>query len=213
MAPSSQALKAGDRNVTVPTGLFINNDFVEAHEKATFGIENPATGEVIIEVQEGRAEDVDIAVKAARKTFKSREYKAITPVERAAYLLKLADLMEQHKEDLCALEMLDTGKTKKQAANLDVPGSIGTLRYYAGWADKILGQSSFNIPGTFSYTKREPVGVCGQIIPWKYVENSLFTSTFLIELTAFLSSCSPGKSLLPSPVEIPWSLRPLRPLP
>ena len=66
MAPSSQALKAGDRNVTVPTGLFINNDFVEAHEKATFGIENPATGEVIIEVQEGRAEDVDIAVKAAQ---------------------------------------------------------------------------------------------------------------------------------------------------
>lgn len=88
-------------------------------------------------------------------------------MQRAAILHKLADLMEQHKDNLIAIEMLDTGKTYKQASNLDVPASIATLRYYAGWADKILGQTSFNIPGTFSYTKREPVGVCGQIIPWK----------------------------------------------
>lgn len=75
--------------------------------------------------------------------------------------------MERNKEDIIALEMLDTGKTYRQASNLDFPGSVGTLKYYAGCADKITGMTSFNIPGTFSYTRREPIGVCGQIIPWK----------------------------------------------
>ncbi|KAK5101032.1 hypothetical protein LTS08_004638 [Lithohypha guttulata] len=168
MAPASKTLKIDGKDISIPTGLFINNKFVEAKEKAVFGIENPATGEIVIEVQEGRADDVDIAVKAARKTFKSKEFKEMNPAGRAALLHKLADLMEQHKDELCAIEMLDTGKTHKQASNLDVPGSIGTLRYYAGWADKILGQASFNVPGTFSYTRREAVGVCGQIIPWNF---------------------------------------------
>lgn len=162
-----KTLKIGGKDITIPTGLFINNEFVEAIGKKTFGIENPATGEVVIEVQEGQAEDVDVAVKAARKTFKSKEWRDTAPAARAAILHKLADLMEQHAEQLCAVEMLDTGKTHKQASNLDVPGSIGTLRYYAGWCDKIEGLASFNIPGTFAYTRREPVGVCGQIIPWK----------------------------------------------
>lgn len=83
-------------------------------------------------------------------------------------MIKLADLMEEHFVELVAIEMFDTGKTHFQAANLDVPASIGTLRYYAGWADKILGQTSFDIPKVFGYTKREPVGVCGQIIPWNF---------------------------------------------
>lgn len=164
---ATQTIKAGTRDVTIPTGLFINNEFVESQDKSTFGIENPATGKEIIRVAEGKAEDVDLAVKAARKTFKSKEFKEMAPLQRGALLQKLADLMEAHKDNLIAIEMLDTGKTYKQASNLDVPASIGTLRYYAGWADKINGLSSFNIPGTFAYTKREPVGVCGQIIPWK----------------------------------------------
>lgn len=75
--------------------------------------------------------------------------------------------MEKYSEEICAVEMLDTGKTYRQASSLDVPGSIGTLRYYAGWADKLMGQTSANVPGTFAYTRKEPVGVCGQIIPWK----------------------------------------------
>jgi aldehyde dehydrogenase (NAD+) len=91
----------------------------------------------------------------------------LNPAARGEFLLKLADLMEKHFDDILAIEMLDTGKTKKQAANLDLPGSIGTLKYYAGWADKVLGVASSNVPGTFAYTRREPVGVCGQIIPWK----------------------------------------------
>ena len=164
---SSKTIKIGSKDLSIPTGLFINGEFVKAKGGKEFGIENPATGEEVISVQEGEAEDVDIAVRAARKTFKSIEYKEMNVMTRAALLHKLADLMEAHAEELIAIEMLDTGKTYKQASTLDIPASIGTLRYYAGWADKILGLTSFNIPKTFSYTKREPVGVCGQIIPWK----------------------------------------------
>lgn len=165
--PSQQSVKAGDRTVKLNTWQFIGNEWKEAVGKTTFGIEDPSTGEEIIQVSEGKAEDVDIAVKTARKTFNDPAYKEMNPTDRAAILQKLADLMQENFDDLVALEMLDTGKTYKQASNLDVPASIGTLRYYAGWADKVLGLSSFNIPKTFAYTKREPVGVCGQIIPWK----------------------------------------------
>jgi len=91
----------------------------------------------------------------------------MNPAQRGTLLHELADLMEAHAEELTAIEMLDTGKTYKQASTLDIHGSIGTLRYYAGWADEVLGLTSFNIPKTFAYTRREPVGVCGQIIPWK----------------------------------------------
>lgn len=164
---AAKTVKAGSRDVSIPTGLFINGEFVEAKNKKTFGIENPTTGEEIIQIQEGEADDVDIAVKAARKVFKSKEFKEFNVMQKAAVMWKLADLMEENKEDLIAVEMLDTGKTYKQAANLDIPASIATLRYYAGWVDKIHGLTNFNIPKTIAYTKREPVGVCGQIIPWK----------------------------------------------
>jgi aldehyde dehydrogenase (NAD+) len=168
MAPAPKTIKAGKRDVSIPTGLFIANEWVEASGKETFPIENPSTGEEIIRIQEGRAEDVDIAVKKARELFNSTDYREGSPVERGILLNKLADLMEEAKDDLIAIEMLDTGKTYKQASALDIPASIGTLRYYAGWADKIVGLSSFNVPKTLAYTRREPVGVCGQIIPWKY---------------------------------------------
>jgi aldehyde dehydrogenase (NAD+) len=166
---SSKTIKIDGKDISIPTGLFINNEFIAAKSGKEFTIENPATGEAIISIQEGQAEDVDVAVKAARQTFRRPEWRDMNPVERGALLHKLADLMEAHAEELVAIEMLDTGKTYKQASTLDIPGSIGTLRYYAGWADKVLGLTSFNIPKTFAYTRREPVGVCGQIIPWKYV--------------------------------------------
>ena len=164
---SSKTIEIGGKKISIPTGLFINNEFVKAQGGTEFDIENPATGEPVISIQEGKAEDVDIAVKAARKTFKDPKWRTMVPTERAKILHKLADLMEAHFDELVAIEMLDTGKTHKQASTLDVPASIGTLRYYAGWADKINGLSSNNIPGIFAYTRREPVGVCGQIIPWK----------------------------------------------
>ena len=76
--------------------------------------------------------------------------------------------MEKNADEITTLDCTDTGKTLKQFSSLDVLGSIGTLRYYAGCAEKVLGTTSFNIAGTFVYTRREPIGVCGQIIPWNY---------------------------------------------
>lgn len=161
-------LKINGRDVSLPTGLFINGDFRNAQGGKTFASENPATGEDIVKIQEGQAEDVDEAVRVARKVFRSKEYASFSAMERAKCLNKLADLMEENFEDLLAIEMIDTGKTRTQAANLDLPGSIGTMRYFAGWCDKIYGQSNFGINNVFGYTKREPVGVCGQIIPWNF---------------------------------------------
>ena len=164
---SSQTLDINGRKVSVPTGLFINNEFVPAISGNTFPVENPTNGKELIQIQEGREEDVNAAVKVARKTFESEEWAKSNPAWRGELLNKLADLMQRDFDDFVAVEMLDTGKTHAQASTLDVPGSIGTLKYYAGWADKVLGLTSFNIPGTFAYTRREPVGVVGQIIPWK----------------------------------------------
>lgn len=164
---TSKEVDVNGRRISIPTGLFINNKFVPAIGGNTFGVENPTNGKEILQIQEGREEDVEVAVKAARACFESDEWANSNPAYRGELLNKLADLMQKNFDELVAIEMLDTGKTHAQASALDVPGSIGTLRYYGGWADKILGLTSFNIPGTFAYTRREPVGVCGQIIPWK----------------------------------------------
>lgn len=165
---SATTLEINGKTISLPTGLFIGGEFRKAQKGHTFPVENPSTGKTVVEVQEALPEDVDEAVKVARKTYKSKEYQQLGVMVRAKLLHKLADLMEEHFDELVAIEMLDTGKTHLQASTLDVPASIGTLRYYAGWADKILGQTNSDIPNVFSYTKREPVGVCGQIIPWNF---------------------------------------------
>jgi aldehyde dehydrogenase (NAD+) len=166
---ASQTIKINGKDISIPTGLFINNEFIKAVDGGVFPVENPSTKEVVLQVQEGQAKDVDVAVKAARKAFNSPAYRDLLPEQRGALLGRLADLMEAHSEEIIAIEMLDTGKTRMQVAEVDLPGALGNLRYYAGWADKLVGESNFNIPNTFAYTKREPIGVCGQIIPWKYV--------------------------------------------
>jgi len=162
-----KTLKINGRDVSIPTGLFINGQFVNAREGGTIPVEDPSLRKEVIRVAEGREEDVDDAVEAARRVFDQSDWSQSAPSYRAELLHKLADIMEKNKDELIAIECMDTGKTLKHCTNLDLPGSVGTLRYYAGWADKILGESSFNIANTFAYTRREPVGVCGQIIPWK----------------------------------------------
>lgn len=161
---ATQTLDVHSKKIALPTGIFINGEFRKALAGKTFPVENPATGKEIIQVSEGMPEDVDEAVKVARKTFRSKEYSDFGVMNRAKVMHKLADLMEENFEALVALEMIDTGKTRHQASNLDVPASIGTIRYFAGWCDKVNGQSNFSIPNVFGYTRREPVGVCGQII-------------------------------------------------
>ncbi|EYE99018.1 aldehyde dehydrogenase family protein [Aspergillus ruber CBS 135680] len=164
----TETLHLNSRTISLPTGLFINGQFVNSKQGAKFDVEDPATGQPLISIVEGREDDVDEAVRVARQVFDAGDWAQSNPTYRASLLNKLADLFEENKDDLIALECADTGKTLKLCSSLDFPASVGTLRYYAGWADKVAGETSFNIPGTFAYTRREPIGVCGQIIPWNF---------------------------------------------
>lgn len=149
-----------------PTGLFINNEWVKGVDGKTFEVINPSTEKVICSVHEATEKDVDIAVAAARKAFETT-WRQVTPEQRGKYLVKLGDLVEKNLELLAAVESLDNGKAFSMAKG-DVAAVAGCLRYYGGWADKIEGKVIDTNHETFSYTKQEPVGVCGQIIPWNF---------------------------------------------
>ncbi|KAL6861028.1 aldehyde dehydrogenase domain-containing protein [Trichoderma novae-zelandiae] len=151
---------------TQPIGLFINNEWVEGVDKKKFEVVNPATEEVITSVCEGTEKDVDLAVAAARKAFNTT-WRAVAPGERGRMILKLADLIEQNSELLAAVESLDNGKSITMARG-DVGAVAGCIRYYGGWADKIEGKTLDIAPDMFNYTRHEPLGVCGQIIPWNF---------------------------------------------
>ncbi len=150
------------------TKLLIDGEWVDAVGGRTFEAINPATGDVIAHVAEGDEPDVDKAVKAARKAFETGAWPKMTASQRGRLMYKLADLIEQHKEELAALETLDNGKPIKDSLNADLPLTIACYRYYAGWADKMHGKT-IPINGPYlCYTKHEPIGVCGQIIPWNF---------------------------------------------
>ncbi|QYT03998.1 Aldehyde dehydrogenase [Trichoderma simmonsii] len=149
-----------------PIGLFINNEWVEGVDKKKFEVVNPATEEVITSVCEGTEKDVDLAVAAARKAFNTT-WRKIAPGERGRLMLKLADLAEKNLDLLAAVESLDNGKSITMARG-DVGAVVGCIRYYGGWADKIEGKTLDIAPDMFNYTRHEPLGVCGQIIPWNF---------------------------------------------
>ncbi|KAI1167236.1 aldehyde dehydrogenase [Nemania serpens] len=151
---------------TQPTGLFINNEWVEGVDKKTFEVVNPTTEEVICSVSEATEKDVDIAVAAARKAFETTWY-TTTPQQRGIYLTRLADLIEKNMDLLAAVESLDNGKSINMARG-DVGSVAGCIRYYGGWADKITGKTVDVNHESFHYTVSEPLGVCGQIIPWNF---------------------------------------------
>lgn len=149
-----------------PLGLFINNEFVKSQSGKTFDLINPETGEVNGAVYEADAADIDIAVDAASEAFKS--WRKVRGDKRGKMLFKLADLMDQERELLLAIEAWDSGKPRSQNALGDVIASAQCIRYFAGWADKVQGRVIQNDPKKLAYTIHEPFGVCGQIIPWNY---------------------------------------------
>ena len=151
-----------------PKKLLIGGKWVAPKSGKTFETINPATEEVLALIAEGDKADVDEAVKAARKAFDSGPWSNMGPHERARYLFKIADLIEQNADELAELETLDNGKAKTQARAIDIAGSAETFRYYGGWCTKIYGETNPSDPSMFNYTLREPVGVCGQIIPWNF---------------------------------------------
>ncbi|XDG03707.1 hypothetical protein ABKA04_003322 [Annulohypoxylon sp. FPYF3050] len=152
---------------TQPVGLFINNEWVEGVDKKSFDVINPTTEEVITQVCEATEKDVDIAVAAARKAFNGPWRTTITPLQRGVFLTRLADLLEKNLDLLAAIESLDNGKSITMARG-DVTAVANCIRYYGGWADKIEGKTIDINPESFHYTKHQPVGVCGQIIPWNF---------------------------------------------
>ncbi|KAF2624487.1 aldehyde dehydrogenase [Macroventuria anomochaeta] len=147
-----QTLNINDRDVQLNTGLFIGGEFVKPKVDKTFPVEEPRTEKSIIEVSEGSANDVNIA-----------------------FLLKLADLMERHFDDILAIEMLDTGKAKKQTANLDLPGSIGTLRYYAG-------EIPWNFPLLIFIWQIAPAIVTGNTVVIKSAETTPLDALYICGL-------------------------------
>ncbi|CAO3620100.1 unnamed protein product [Cunninghamella echinulata] len=157
--PSGKSLK-------VHTHLFINNEFVPGNGPLIETI-NPTTEEVIVKVHSASEEDVDAAVAAANKAFKD-VWRKVPAADRGLLLNKLADLMERDKDELATLEALDNGKAFHIARDEDIAGSIGCFRYFAGWADKIHGNTIETTFDKVCYTRLEPIGTVGAITPWNY---------------------------------------------
>jgi aldehyde dehydrogenase (NAD+) len=151
-----------------PKKLLIDGKWVAAKSGKTFETINPANEQVLAMVAEGDQADINDAVKAARKAFEDGPWPRMDPHQRARLLYKFAELVEKNAEQLADLETLDNGKTIFESQNIDVPLTAEVFRYYAGWASKIYGETNPSAPSVFNFTLREPVGVCGQIIPWNF---------------------------------------------
>ena len=154
--------------------LYINGKWVDSKSGKTFDVEDPATGKKISTCAAGDKNDIDLAVSAARKCFDSGKWHSVPPNEKGKIIWKIAELIDDHTEELAQLESLDNGKPVAIAAGADVALSSDIFRYMAGWATKIEGETiPISVPYTpgaqyHSYTLREPVGVVGQIIPWNF---------------------------------------------
>jgi aldehyde dehydrogenase (NAD+) len=150
--------------VSVPSGIFINNEFKPAVKGGELESFYPATGKLLCKVSCGGKEDVDLAVAAARKAFQTTWGRKSTPTQRGDCLYKWAMLMEKHAEELGTLEALDNGKPRWMATTMDVADSAGCLKYYAGLADKIEGKTiELNEQQKMAFTKVQPIGVCGLV--------------------------------------------------
>jgi len=150
------------------TRLLINNQWVNSESGKTFPTINPATGEEIAQVAAADSADVDRAVRAARAAFEGGPWRKISAAERGRLLNRLADLIERNADELALLESLDNGKPYQVAKAADLPLTIACYRYFAGWADKVQGKTIPIAGDYFCYTRHEPVGVVGQIIPWNF---------------------------------------------
>jgi aldehyde dehydrogenase (NAD+) len=150
------------------TKLLINNRWIASESGKTFATINPSTGEEICQVAEADAADVNKAVHAARAAFEHGPWRKMPASERGRLMNRLADLIEKHADDLARLESLDNGKPVGVAKAVDVAATVACYRYFAGWADKVQGKTIPIDGNYFCYTRHEPVGVVGQIIPWNF---------------------------------------------
>ncbi|KAJ4244992.1 hypothetical protein NW762_014198 [Fusarium torreyae] len=154
---------AGGRKIQLPTGLFIHNKFEAATDGKTVTVENPSTGNVIGDVSAAQTADVDRAVASSQEALAT--WKTTQPSERRKLLNRLADLIEENAQDFASIEAVDAGLLYKMSLGLSVTQAVETCRYFAGWTDKLDGQSMDYDQG-LAYTKREPIGVCAAVVPW-----------------------------------------------
>ncbi|HEY8637773.1 MAG TPA: aldehyde dehydrogenase family protein [Solirubrobacteraceae bacterium] len=164
VSESTRELLAGDQL------LLIDGERVPAADGRTFQTLDPATERALANVAQGGVEDVDLAVAAARRAFEEgTDWRKMLPADRGRRIMRLAELVERDADELAELESLDNGKPLKFAKAVDVRSAAAHFAYFAGWPTKIEGGTlPVSIPNTFAYTRREPVGVCGQIIPWNF---------------------------------------------
>ena len=153
---------------TVRTQAFIDGEFTDAVDHATFDSLAPATGAVIAQIAAGGEADVDRAVRAARAAFNRGDWSRMAPADRKSVLLRFADLIEAHGEELALVEAIDAGKPITDCRGLDLPDVLGTIRWYAETADKVFGKTSPTDADHFGLIVREPVGVVGGVLPWNF---------------------------------------------
>ncbi|PNP49849.1 hypothetical protein THARTR1_09379 [Trichoderma harzianum] len=153
-------------NYDQPTGLFIDNEYVPANGEK-FTVYNPTTDEEVVTLQGASEQDVDKAVAAARRAFDG-EWSELEAVDRGALIYKLAELIDRDRKLLASIDSFDNGKSFSDAYGGDLLESYNVFRYYAGAADKITGKTIETGPNKLAYVLQEPLGVCGQIIPWNY---------------------------------------------
>lgn len=172
MAVQSNGNGSLDSHAKVPqikfTKIFINGEFVDSVSGKAFQTIDPRNGEVIAEIAEGDKEDVDLAVKAAREAFDNGLWPRLPGSERRKIMLKFADLIDENNEELAILDTIDAGKLFYLGKIMDIPGAAETIRYYAGAADKIHGETLKMSSALQGYTLHEPIGVVGHIIPWNF---------------------------------------------
>ena len=150
--------------------LLIGGCEVDGHSGARIAVVDPSSEQEIASVPAGDTIDVDHAVEAANSAMRQASRAGWSPAERSRLIGALADAIEAHAEELAQIESLDVGKPIRNARAIDIPGAVSALRYFAGWATKISGETmSLSLPGNWqAFTVREPIGVVGQIIPWNY---------------------------------------------
>lgn len=168
LALEKTAIKELASTLRYPTQAFINGQFVDAASGKTFATENPATGKVLAQIAACDKEDVDRAVHAARQSFESGVWSKMSPTGRKHVLLKLADLIEKHSDEIAVLEALDAGKPITDCMTIDMPETVKTFQWHAEAVDKLYDQIAPSGPEALGLIVREPIGVVGTIVPWNF---------------------------------------------
>ena len=156
------------KTMSFPQHLFIDGRFVQAKSGKTFPAINPATGQTITQISEGDQEDIDLAVKAAKRAFEKGVWVKMAIAERKKIMLRWADLMEKNFDELALLETLDVGKPIRDSISVDIPLAINCIRWYAETIDKLFDEVAPTGLDSIVMVRREPLGVIGAVLPWNF---------------------------------------------